>query len=290
MTLLDRIRDVWTVDQARLSPFRVGGETVGWIDHDFLAALASEPETFIVHPGAVELAHRLITPAARTQAVEDALRRIYGRNQQGFGRWCDERTPVCSGVGAAPLFEIERAAVAVFGILTAGVHLNGYERESMRVWVARRAKTLSSQPGKLDQIVAGFLPFGTPPLDKLRAEAMEEAGIGPDIIASAVPGGFVTFCRAVPFGVQRGIVQVYDLALPPGFAPANRDGEIEAFRLSTPAEIMSVLERTDDFKFDCALVAIDFLMRHGLLDHRHPETPDLARWLRADPAPGAARP
>lgn len=290
MTLFNRIRDVWTMDQARLSPFRVGGETVGWIDCDFLTALASEPETFVVQPDAVELTHHLVTPAARTRAVEDALRRIYGRDRRGFGRWCDERTPVCSGVGATPLFEIERAAVAVFGILTAGVHLNGYERECARIWVARRAKTLSSHPGKLDQIVAGFLPFGTSPLEKLRAEAMEEAGIGPDVIAAAAPGGFVTFCRAVPFGIQRGIVQVYDLALPPGFMPVNRDGEIEAFQLSTPAEIMSVLEHTDDFKFDCALVAIDFLMRYGLLDHGHPEAPDLARWLRADPTPGAARP
>jgi hypothetical protein len=186
--------------------------------------------------------------------------------------------------GSAALFELERAAVALLGVLTSGVHLNGYVAEGLRVWLARRAGTLASHPGKLDQVAAGFLPLGSPPLPTLLDEADNEAGITPTLAARAVPSGHVTFCRRVPHGIQRGIVLTYDLALPDDFRPANRDGEIESFHLLAPDEVLRRLADAHAFKFDCALVAIDFLLRHGQV----PDDGTLAAALRADPVPGAA--
>src|SRR3546814_1475727 len=66
----------------------------------------------------------------------------------------------------------------------------------------------------------------------------------------------------------------YDLELPEDFTPVPRDGEIEYFELWPIARVAETVRDTFEFKFNCNLVIIDFLMRHGLLD---PDTePDYA--------------
>ena len=64
---------------------------------------------------------------------------------------------------------------------------------------------------------------------------------------------------------------VYDLELPADFRPSNNDGEIESFRLMELGEVRDILAAGEDFKFNVALVVIDFLIRHG---HISPDDPD----------------
>ena len=51
-------------------------------------------------------------------------------------------------------FTLERAACAIFGVATFGVHLHAYEGEGdeMKVWVPRRAKSKATYPGLLDSV------------------------------------------------------------------------------------------------------------------------------------------
>lgn len=54
-------------------------------------------------------------------------------------------------------FQMERAAVPMFGVKAYGVHVNGYviKGDEMFMWVAKRSPTKQTWPSKLDHIVAG---------------------------------------------------------------------------------------------------------------------------------------
>lgn len=51
-------------------------------------------------------------------------------------------------------FTLERAACAIFGLPTYGVHMTAYEGSGrdMKIWVPRRAETKATWPGKLDNV------------------------------------------------------------------------------------------------------------------------------------------
>lgn len=269
MSLLDRIAECRTANADAYVPFTVEGERVGWIDRRLLPRLAAEPGTFRVDERGVALVPALCGRAERGAAVNAALRRLYDRDRVGFGRWCGEPAPVQVNSGGRPsLFEIERAALGFLGVAGRGVHLNGYVEgpDGKALWVARRSHHIAGDPGKLDQIAAGFLPARVGPRDALREEAWIEAGIPPELAARAIPAGAVGFCRDGNPGLVRGAVLVFDLELPADFMPVNRDGEVEAFELWPLDRVESVLAESQAFKFDCALVAIDFLVRHGHFD------------------------
>jgi len=69
--------------------------------------------------------------------------------------------------------------------------------------------------------------------------------------------------------------------LPAGFQPVNTDGEVAEFRLLPAAEVLEIVETTDDFKFNCNLVIIDFCIRHGVLPPEHPDYEAILRGLRS---------
>jgi hypothetical protein len=45
-------------------------------------------------------------------------------------------------------------------------------------------------------------------------------------------------------------------------------------------EVLELVENTRRFKFNCALVIIDFMIRHGVIDADHPDYEALALGLR----------
>ena len=53
--------------------------------------------------------------------------------------------------------------------------------------------------------------------------------------------------------------------MPADFEPVNTDGEVEAFYLWPIDKVLETVRETDEFKFNCAIVVIDFLIRHGIL-------------------------
>ena len=62
--------------------------------------------------------------------------------------------------------------------------------------------------------------------------------------------------------------------------PRNTDGEVEEFMLLPIRKVAAIVRDTDEFKLNCNLVIIDFLIRHGLLEPHSDEYLDLVLGLR----------
>jgi len=116
-------------------------------------------------------------------------------------------------------------------------------------------------------------------MDNVIKECGEEAGIPSDLAKKAVAAGAVSYACVVERGVKSDVLFVYDLVLPEDFIPKPNDGEVgstssslkrstlqvESFTLMSIEEISDIIRATDLYKPNCALVIIEFLIRHGLV-------------------------
>jgi len=280
LSFVDRIAECNVFDPAGYVPFRVDGADLGLVHREFVDRLRRFPDVFRVDGAGVVLDGRLIGFEARTAAVDAALRDL--RGEGAFVAWRDEAYPVAESFSAPPVFAMERAAVPRFGVRGYGVHLNGYVRDGdrLKMWIARRAMDKALAPGKLDQIVAGGQPADLTLRRNLVKEAAEEADIPAGLAARAVGVSAVSYCTERAEGLRRDVEFIYDLELPRDFTPRNTDGEVGSFELWPIEEVAATVRDTDAFKFNCALVVIDFLIRHGLIEPDHPEFVDLIAGLR----------
>ena len=261
MSFLDRIAEANTFDLSGFRPFAVGDAQVGWVRPVFTERLAGHGDVFLVDDGGVRLSPDLADYAARTAAVDGVLR------QFGLPGWRDEMYPVATAFDAEPLLGIERAAAPHFGFTAYGVQVNGYVRtaDGLSLWVARRSADKETDPGKLDSLIGGGQPVGIGVMENLAKEAREEAGVAPELIATARPVGIVACCRETPAGLEPDIEFTFDLELPPDFRPRNTDGEVAEFMLWPVERVMETVRATTDFKFNINLTLIDFFIRHGLV-------------------------
>ncbi|KXZ42115.1 hypothetical protein GPECTOR_201g365 [Gonium pectorale] len=193
--------------------------------------------------------------------------------------WRDELYPVLSSFHEAPVMLVERAAAVHFGIKAYGVHVNGFVRQpdgGLSLWVARRSLTKPNWPGKLDHIVAGGQPHGLSPSANVAKECGEEAGIPPELAATARPVGAVSYTTISGSGYKPDVLFCYDLELPPDF-----DGEVSDFRLLPVEEVAAIVATSTEFKTNCCLVIIDFLIRHGYVTPEQPGYLQLVAALRS---------
>ncbi|HEX9703580.1 MAG TPA: DUF4743 domain-containing protein, partial [Rhodospirillales bacterium] len=234
---------------------------------------------FRVSDAAVDLAPELAGHDRRTQAMADVLARL--RDDGMIKGWRDEPYPVATRFSAPALFVMERAAVPLFGVKGYGVHVNGYvvDGGGVRMWVGRRSLTKPTGPGKLDQMVAGGQPAGISVADNLIKECAEEAAIPAALAARAVAVGTVSYLTERSEGLRDDVLFDYDLELPADFRPTNADGEVADFHLWPIEQVIETLERSDEFKFNSGLVAIDFLVRRGFIDPGRPDYVDIVEGL-----------
>lgn len=282
------------LDESRkLVPFCVEGQRLGYLKQEFAQKLASLSDVCWLQdsqaaaaatdqPSVLTLAPQYTTTEARTQAVAGVLSEL--RQQHGLlSGWRDELYPVTPAFDAEPLLLIERAAAPYFGIRAYGVHVNGYVQQpdgSKALWVARRSKSKQTWPGKLDHIVAGGQPYGLSCADNVAKECWEEAGVPKDLAAAALPVGFVSYVSMSEEGLKPDVLFCYDLQLPPDFVPKPQDGEVEEFMLWDLDRVAGVISGSQEYKPNCCLVIIDFLVRHGYLTPEEPGYLDLVRSLR----------
>ncbi len=280
MSLRDRIQACAAFAPARYQPFRVDECAVGQVTHDVAAQLATFSEVFILDDKGLRLNPRLATPDERTRAVEEIL--IQFRDEGRIKGWRNEHYPISESFYAPPLLTIERAAVPLLGTMGYGVHLNGVVVKDgrMHMWIGKRSMQKPTGPGKLDQIVAGGLPVGVSVRDNLIKECAEEAGMSVELAESAVPVGTISYLTERPEGVRHDVLFNYDIILPEGFAPVPTDGEVDAFYLWPIEDVLNRIRDSDDFKFNAALVIIDFAVRHGVLTPDDPEYIDVTEALR----------
>lgn len=276
MSLIDRINVCHRHDLSRYRPFSVASSRVGFMRADMARSLAQYPSVFRVTDQSVSVAEHLDTFDYRSAAIDSVMREM--RQNGLISGWRDELFPVAETYGQPPLFDLERAAVPLFGVKAYGVHLNGYVRRDGEIWlwVGRRAASRPIEPNKFDHLVAGGLPTVMKPFDNLMKEAAEEASIPKELARRARPCGALSYRMELDGCLRDDTIFVYDLELPADFLPQNNDGEIADFRLMRLGEVERVLAETDSFKFNVGLVIVDFLIRHGYIAPDRPDYSDLA--------------
>ena len=277
MSFLDRIAECNRHDPSRYVPFFVADERVGQVRRDHVRALAVSPG-IQTDGSAVTFSPDIQTTEDRTQALNKVIRVMCARGI--CDPWRGEPYPVGVKFGAN-LCEVERAGAELFGITAYGVHLTGYVRngDALSVWVPRRTADRPTYPGQLDNTVAGGQPAALSVFENLVKECDEEASIPRALAAQAKPVSAVSYALDGRVGLKREVLFNYDLELPADFVPTNRDGEVEDFQLWPVARAMDVVESSADFKFNCALVLIDFFVRHGLIGPDHPDYVEICAGL-----------
>ncbi|KAF9869215.1 thiamine pyrophosphokinase-related protein [Colletotrichum karsti] len=212
--------------------------------------------------------------------------------------WRDELWPVY-GRNRELLINMERAASGLFGVMRYGVHMTAFVRcpsasHGVKIWVPRRSPTKSTFPGMLDNTVAGGLMTGEDPFECVIREADEEASLPDPLVRSRARhvGGvtyiYITKAEAGEVGLIYPEVQwIYDLELPEDVVPQPKDGEVAEFDLCTVEQVQQSLAR-GEWKPNCALVMIDFFIRHGILTKQNePEYDHILRRIhRVLPFPG----
>lgn len=281
MAYLDHIRDCNNWNPADFAPFYVDGERLGMIRPAFADHLRRWPEVFKVESDSIHWIHPAHTFDDRSRLLHDVLAALV---EEGVIAYLHgERYPMTAGNRHHAVMLIDRACAPYFGLRAFGQHLNGFVREGERIamWVGRRAADRRLYPLKLDNLVAGGLPWGIGLADNLRKECKEEAGIDAELADQARPVGAVAYCRTSERGLKPDVIYCYDLELPPDFKPVCTDGEVETFYIRPVEEVMQTVRDSDEFKLNCNLVIIDFLLRHGLIPADAPDYLDIAWGLRA---------
>ncbi|GLB39742.1 putative NUDIX domain containing protein [Lyophyllum shimeji] len=235
----------------------------------------------------------LDTHTKRTVAMKELCERwrdtLLFEDVCGPKKWREELYPVYAdpfGVHdhpntAAPgqatnfVFEMERSACALFGVVTYGVHMTIYDEvevdgeKTLRVWVPTRALSKPTFPGMLDNTVAGGIGSGMSVFETLVKECMEEASIPEHVVRkyTRASGAVSYFYRTSKGWLQPEVEYVYELAIPAGvdpqlFEPRPSDGEVESFELLTHTETIRKM-RQGLFKPNCALVLLNLYIRLG---------------------------
>ncbi len=271
MTFLERIAECNRHDLSRFAKLYVQGIRAGWVRRDRLPVLEAWPDLVTTRDGAVHVAGD-DEPAA-SRAFSDLADRLVdvGEIPNRHG----ELYAVATLFEAPTLAVVDRQAVSWFGVLAHGVHINGFVRgdDGISMWVAVRSPSKATFPGMLDNMVAGGQPFGITPDDNVRKECAEEAGVPDELSRRATSVSAVSYCAEHDRGLKPDTMFCYDLELPADFEPRVVDGEVERFELWPIERVAETVATTQRFKFNCNLVVIDFLVRHGLLG---PDDPDYA--------------
>lgn len=259
--------------------FRVAGHDaiLGYILNTVVENFPWSPECWAIDSTARTVT--LTTPADADPAYRSKLvaQSIAEAVKQGsfevLKGWRNENYPVF-GPGGVFLLEMERCASCLFGIVTYGAHMTGYVEDAsgIKIWVPRRAKNKQTYPSMLDNTVAGGMCTGEKPFECIVREAMEEASLPERVVRPNVAAtGCVTYThvRDSRAGGETGLVQpeveyVYDLKLDPSVIPKPGDNEVAEFQLLSIPEVQAALAR-GEFKPNCAIIMIDFFIRHGIL-------------------------
>jgi 8-oxo-dGTP pyrophosphatase MutT (NUDIX family) len=247
--------------EVRRVPFTIDGVTVGSVAATHVDALVRWPRWLTVDEAGVDLC--AADRGAALAVVNAALR------QQGLiVAWRDETYAIVERFGTPPLALIERAAARFWGTLTFGAHANGYVADAQgrptHLWIARRAHTKATDPGKLDNLIGGGVPFGQTPQQTLVREGHEEAGLDAATMQRATPGNLVELACDIAEGFMHEQIHSFDLCLPHGMTPVNQDGEVAELHLLPVAQALA-LASGDDMTTDASLVTLDFALRHRLL-------------------------
>lgn len=218
-------------------PLTVSGKVAGWITQTATGHVDGVPGVRIED----EAVH-IIGISSEQNSVSDVLATLADalKNTGCLRGWRDELLDVI-GEGEH-LGVIERAAVRPLGLLTRAVHLNAWSPDG-RMWVACRAASKYTDPGKWDTLVGGLAAAGESTDISLLRESREEAGLTADQLAGHTPLRTVLrMHRQLPEGYQVEDVLISDCVLDESVCPENQDGEVSEIQLLPVDQVWSLME------------------------------------------------
>ena len=161
---------------------------------------------------------------------------------------------------------IERAFSVLLGVVTYGVHINGYvppENSSngkLKFWVPRRSATKPTYPGKLDNTVAGGLGYPYGLTETVIKECFEEAGLEEEFVKSHIKStGVVSYMYLTKDGrVQPEVEYTYDIKFDDEENIIKpQDGKLKTFNFWMLIKYWKNFI-TKEFKPNCGLIIVDF--------------------------------
>jgi hypothetical protein len=279
VSILDHIQRCNAHDLTAYKPFLIAGERVGWVN-DVVMDVLDGVDGFDVTTQSIAISPNLATFEDRSRALTDGsialleARLIRGLRNELYGvknRWTD-----------AAHAAIDRGAVTAFGLISYGVHVNGWVPgvDEPDLWIGTRSMSSSVDPGKLDNMVAGGQPYGLSLRENVVKEAAEEANVPSILAAQAKPVGAISYVMETPAGIRPDVLYCFDLELSQEFTPENTDGETSAFQRMPARVAGEIVATSEQFKFNCNLVVAHFLLRHGLINpDNEPDYQAIARGL-----------
>lgn len=248
-------------------PLLIAGAAVGLVRPALAARLVNTPGALSRQDDTLVLDPALTCAEARTAALAAQISAVAATGALPPPR--GERCRIDGGWGTPVLAELDRAYLAHLGMRGYGVHVNGVTAlpdGTPALWIARRALDRATEPGKLDNVVAGGLPAGISLMDNVMKEAAEEAGMPASLAGQAASKGQLSYAYEIPAGLLVDTLFLFDLAVPGDFTPHNHDGEVAGFERLPLAEVARLVRDTDHIKRNCNLVMLDYLYRQQALD------------------------
>ncbi|KAI5846052.1 NUDIX hydrolase domain-like protein [Tricharina praecox] len=255
--------------------FTSGTHTLGYVLPSVVTALrALSSPHWTITPSTVSLTGHTVDE--RSTQMRTTLESF--RDAQTFAvcsgkGWRNELYSVYSPNGELYL-EMERSGAALFGVVQYGVHMTAFVRADggLKIWTPRRNPTKSTYPSMLDNTVAGGIASGMTVFETLIKESAEEASLPESLVREkARCVGLVSYfmVRDHRAGGETGLLMpevqyVYDMEVGDDVVPRPGDDEVQDFHLLTMDEVVSEL-RAGRFKPNCAVVLIDFFIRHGII-------------------------
>lgn len=250
------------------------GEPIGYIPKEWATRLAAYSPIVKIDETLVRLQFVGTDVETRTAEVAEwtGAARASGEFRALDG-WRNEEYEVHSSAG--PYFRVERAFAVLLGVVTYGVHVNGYvpalelASGELELWVAKRLATKQTFPGMLDNTIAGGLGYPHGVFETAVKESGEEAGVAEAYARKHLRLAGVVLYMYMPDGrTGDGIVQpevefIFDLPFV-GIEPRVNDNEVDGFTRMTAAEALAAIE-ANRFKPNCAVVVLEFLIRHGIV-------------------------
>ncbi|MCG5031726.1 DUF4743 domain-containing protein [Mesosutterella sp. OilRF-GAM-744-9] len=238
------------------TPFLIGGIRCGSASPEDAKLIAEHAEGFSLDDGAGLVLHdEDMDENARTEALAAAA--VLLRDQGRIRAWRGELLEVRACEGGPRLAVLERSAFRLLGLTTLAVHMNGVTPDG-RIWTSRRAQDKAINPGRWDNLAAGMVAAGEQPLQAMRREAHEEAGLEEGKDFRLTPSFRFFSSRPTENGWLREASYCYLAELSPEALPHNLDGEVDSSELLT-ADAMAELIARGLVTQEAALTALFWL-------------------------------